>query len=57
MGFIDSIKAKLGGNKAQVNQGIDKAADMAADKAPEHTDKIQQGADMAKDAVEKLPDA
>jgi hypothetical protein len=57
MGMFDSIKAKLGGNKAQVNQGIDKAADMAAAKAPEHADKVQQGAEAAKDAVDKLPDA
>jgi hypothetical protein len=57
MGIMDSIKSKLGGNKSQVKQGIDKAADVAGDKAGAHTDKVQQGAEAAKDAVDKLPDA
>jgi hypothetical protein len=57
MGIIDSIKSKLGGNKSQVKQGIDKAADVIDDKAGAHADKVQQGAEMAKDAVDKLPDA
>jgi ABC-type transporter Mla subunit MlaD len=57
MGLFDTVKSKLGGNKAQVNQGIDKAADAVDDKAGQHTDKVQQGAEMAKDAVDKLPDA
>ena len=57
MGLFDSIKAKLGGNKAQVNQGIDKAADVASSKAGTHADKVQQGSEAAKDAVNKLPDA
>ena len=56
MGLIDSIKSKLGGNKSQVKQGIDKAADVAGSKAGEHADKVQQGAEMAKDQVDKLPD-
>ena len=57
MGFMDSIKSKLGGNKAQVKQGIDKAADVAGDKAGAHADKVQQAADAAKDQVDKLPDS
>ena len=57
MGFMDSIKSKLGGNKSQAKQGVDKAADVIDDKAGEHADKVQQGAEMAKDAVDKLPDA
>jgi hypothetical protein len=57
MGLFDSIKEKLGGNKSQVKQGIDKAADVVDDKAGDHADKVQQGADAAKDAVDKLPDA
>ena len=55
MGLMDSIKSKIGGNKAQVKQGIDKAADAAGDKAGTHADKVQKGADMAKDQVDKLP--
>jgi len=57
MGIMDSIKSKMGGNKSQVKQGIDKAADVAGDKAGAHADKVQQGAEAAKDAVDKLPDA
>ena len=57
MGLMDSIKSKMGGNKSQVKQGIDKAADVAESKAGQHADKVQQGAEAAKDAVDKLPDA
>ncbi len=57
MGLFDSIKSKLGGNKTQVKQGIDKAADAIDDKAGDHADKVQQAADVAKDAVDKLPEA
>jgi hypothetical protein len=58
MGFMDTVKQsvkKLGGNKTQVKQGIDKAADAIDDHAGAHADKVQKGADMAKDAVDKLP--
>lgn len=34
MGFMDSIKSKLGGNKKQVKQDIDKTADVV-DKLPD----------------------
>ena len=61
MGFLENIKGtakpKLGGNKTQVKQGIDKAADTVDDRAGAHADKVQKGADMAMDAVDKLPDA
>jgi len=57
MGIIDSIKSKLSGNKNQIKQGIDKAADVIDDKAGAHADKVHKGANMAKDAVDKLPDA
>ncbi len=54
MGFLDSAKDKLAGNKDKVKQGIDKAADVAESKAGDHADKVQQGAEMAKDEVDKL---
>ncbi len=57
MGIIDSIKSKLGGNKNQAKEAVDKASDVVDDKAGEHADKVQQGAEMAKDAIDKLPDA
>jgi len=56
MGIFDSVKQKLSGNKDQVKQGIDKAADAVEGKAGEHADKVQQGAEMAKDQVDKLDD-
>ena len=40
-----------------VKQGIDKAADVVDDKAGQHADKVQQGAEMAKDAIDKLPES
>lgn len=55
MGLLDTIKSKLGGNKAQVKQGIDKAADVVDDKAGAHADKVQQAAEVAKDQIDKLP--
>ena len=57
MGLFDSVNSKLGGNKKQTKQAIDKAADVIDDKAGDHADKVQQGAEIAKDAVDKLPDA
>lgn len=57
MGLMDTIKSKLGGNKTQVKQGVDKAADVVDDKAGAHADKVQQAAEVAKDQVDKLPDA
>lgn len=56
MGLLDTVKSKLSGNKTQVKGGIDKAADVVADKAGDHSDKVEQGAEVAKDAVDKLPD-
>ena len=56
MGLLDTIKSKLGGNKTQVKDGIDKAADAVDDKAGAHGDKVQQAAEVAKDQVDKLPD-
>ena len=57
MGFMDSIKSKLGGNKSQAKQGVDKAADVIDDKAGAHADKVQQAAEVVKDGIDKLPDA
>jgi hypothetical protein len=57
MGILDTIKSKLGGNKEQAKQGVDKAADVIDDKAGKHADKVQQGAEVVKDAIDKLPDA
>jgi len=47
MGFMDTIRSTFGGNKEQIEGGIDKAG--------AHADKFDKAADMAKDAVDKLP--
>ena len=54
MGFLDKAKQAVSGNKRQVKQGIDKAADIADDKAGAHADKVHKGASMAKEQVDKL---
>jgi len=56
MGMFDSIKSKLSGNKPKAKEGVDKAADVIDDKAGAHADKVQQGAEVAKDEIDKLPD-
>lgn len=55
MSFVDKIKGMFKGNKQQVEKGIDKAADVVDDKVPEqHADTVQDVAEKAKDAVDKI---
>lgn len=56
MGLLDTVKSKLGKNKTQTKQGIDKTADVVDDRAGAHADKVQRAAEAAKDRVDKLPD-
>jgi len=56
MGIMDSIKGLFGGNKQKIKDGIDKGADVIGDKAGSHSDKVKKGADLAKGAVDKLPE-
>ena len=52
---MDKIKGMASGNKSQVDRGIDTAADQADKIVPdEHSDKVDQVAEAAKDAVDKL---
>jgi hypothetical protein len=52
MGLMDTIKGWFGGNKDQIDQGIDKAADAVKDKVPdEHDTKVDQVAEQAKDTL------
>ncbi len=56
MGFLDDAKDKiqdlLDGNDDKVEEGVDKAADVADDKTGgEYTDQIDSGAEQAKDAL------
>ena len=56
MGLLDTVKSKLGKNKTQAKQGVDKTADVIDYKAGAHADKVQQAAEAAKDQIDKLPD-
>ena len=57
MGILNTIKSKVGGNKRQIKQGVDKAADVIEGKAGAHADKVNKGAEAVKKAVDKIPDA
>jgi ABC-type transporter Mla subunit MlaD len=58
MGLLDKIKGALQGKGKQVNDGIDKAADVADDKTDgKYTEQIDGAADKAKDVVDKLDEA
>ena len=57
MGLLDRIKGLLGGRKGQVKSGIDKASDAVESKvSPENAAKVEDVAEEAKDAVDKMPD-
>lgn len=57
MALLDTIKKALRGKGQQVEGAIDKAADLVDDKTGgQHTDKIDDVAEKAKDFVEKLDD-
>jgi hypothetical protein len=54
MGILDKAKGLLGGHKAEAKQGVDKAADVAdAKTGGKHADKIETGAEKAKDTIDK----
>ena len=55
MGLMDKLKGMVGGNKKQVDKGIDTAADKAQDMSGHKADaQIDSAADKAKDVVDKL---
>ena len=56
MGIMDSIKGMFGGGRRRrPRTGSTRAADVTASKIG-HADKVDKAADVAKDAVDKLPD-
>jgi len=58
MGMMDTVKGWLGGNKGQAKGGVDKGADLAdGQTGGKYSDKIDTGADKAKDQIDKLPDS
>jgi hypothetical protein len=57
MGLMDTLKNALKGKSKQVESGIDKVADVVDDKTGgQHTEKIDDAAEKAKDVVENLDD-
>ncbi len=57
MGLLDKIKEMFGGHKEEVKSGIDKASDTVEQKVgEEHAPKVENAAETAKDAVDKLPE-
>jgi hypothetical protein len=57
MGLLDRIKEMIGGRKGQIKSGIDKGSDMIEKRvSPENAQKVEDVAEKAKDAVDKLPD-
>ena len=59
MGLFDKVKGLLGSNAQKiedvVEDGIDKAADMAKGMVPDgHDDKVDMAAEKAKDAADQI---
>ena len=54
MGLMDKLKGMLRGRETQVKQGIDKASNAVEGKAGKHAGKVEQVAEQAKGAVDKL---
>lgn len=55
MGIFDKAKDLANEHNEQVDQGIDKAAEVIDEKTGgQHTDKIEQGAQQAKDAMDDI---
>ncbi|GAA2092138.1 hypothetical protein GCM10009801_58540 [Streptomyces albiaxialis] len=57
MGFMDKVKGLMGQHGDKVQQGLDKAAQMADSKTKgKYTNQIKSGTQKAKDAAGKLAD-
>ena len=55
VGILDKAKGLLRQNKDKAKGAVDKTADVIDDKTGgKHTDKIESGAEKAKDAIDKL---
>ena len=53
MGIFDKAKDLVGEHNEQIDQGIDKAADVVDEKTGgSHTEEIDQGADVVKGALD-----
>lgn len=59
MGLLDDAKDKIGGllhgHEDQAKEGVDKVADVVADKVgEEHAGKVEAAADKVKDVIDDL---
>ena len=55
MGLLDKVKGMVSGNKDKAKQGVDVGADQVEKVVPDaHDAKVEQGAESAKDAIDKL---
>ena len=54
--MFDKAKNLASSNKDKIKGGIDKGKGSIKDKVGGHDDKVDQGAEMAKDAIDKLDD-
>jgi hypothetical protein len=54
MGIFDKAKDFVAEHDDEVENAIDKVADVVEKKAPGHTDQVEKAADKAKDFVDKL---
>jgi len=56
MSILDKAKGLIGKNREKTKDGVDKGAAIADKKTGgAHTDKIDAGADKAKDVIDDLP--
>lgn len=57
MGLMDKLSGMLKGKGKQVDDAVDKVADVVDDKTGgKHSDKIDSAAEKVKDAADKLDD-
>ncbi|MEM9513246.1 MAG: antitoxin [Actinomycetota bacterium] len=54
--MFDKAKDLASSNKDKIKDGIDKGKGVIKGKVGGHDDKVDQGAEMAKDALDKLDD-
>jgi hypothetical protein len=55
MGLLDKAKSLISGHESKAKAGVDKGADLADDRTGgKYSDKIDMGADKAKDAIDDL---
>jgi hypothetical protein len=55
MGIFDKAKDLIGDHEEAIKDGVDKAADLVADKVGDgHADKVEQGAEKLKDVIDDL---